>query len=670
MSRLLPRLFLLAGLLGIASGEESARLEVVSPEEGAALGRGDRMIVWRSQAGGSVLLSVSLDAGLSWTDLAERPASDGVWFWDPKGLPDGSCVHLRLQLKDADGKVRASVSRTLLVDFTPPRVRIAGPAKAEDACVPLQVEHSDAASGVASLSVWATEDGKTWAPAVAAADPSSPLVWTAPHRGRWGLVAMGRDRAGNEGPRPGEGTEPQLWLQVLTPEPWIGRFDLEVSGRVLRPGDPVTVSWDVEGDGRERIRLERRGAREAWEVLAEGLPARGKSASFVWKAPAEQGPLPELRLVAQAPDGTRGVREIWPSAWVDGEPPAVSLSAPALWEKASSVELEARVTDSPSGVRRSILWGLRPGGAAWERLGEFGPLDPVSFLPAGDGCWGLWLQAEDMLGNASAAPRAGTGPMASVLVDRASPRVVLRAPRGGEVLASGGHLKVSWKATDASLPERPAALFSSRDAGASWELQADGLPPEGDLEWEAPRAAGPLWLRLVVQDAAGHRGEARLERPVALLEGEPRTPPPPPEPEEPEPPPSTPPEVVHEPSPPPPPVEASRPPPPRLLTLPGTVQGGRPLALCWAPPAAPEGLEVEASASVDGGRTWKPVARASADSGSLDWAVPLADWPDLRLRLTLWRGKTDLGSSPERRITVASRPPKVRLVPLPAPASP
>jgi len=650
VKRLLP----LAALLLLGAGPGS--LDLLSPEEGTPFGYGDRMLVWTAGAGRSVLFSVSKDAGASWIPLAERPATDGIWFWDPKGIPDGARIRLRLELQDADRKSLGSVERNFLVDRTPPRTRLTGPTQSVGGSVILQVEKSDAASGLASLAVWSTQDGKTWSLALPGASPEKPLEWTAPHRGRWGLYVSGQDRAGNEGAAPGEGTEPQLWITVRTPEPWVGRLDLALPGPVLRPGDPLTISWDVTGDGNERIRLERHTGKD-WEVMAEGLKARGELA---WKTPAVHGPLSEMRLVALTPEGLRGVRELWPPAWVDAQAPEVILSAPALWEKDRPVDLEVRADDVPAGIRRTILWGLKPSGEAWERLGEFTPMDPVRFLPDCDGAWGLWLQAEDKVGNATAAPQARdmARPMARVLVDRVPPRASFRAPKGGELLAASGRLRVSWVSSDASLLPRPAALFSSRDAGASWELEAEGLSAEGDLDWQAPATSGPLWLRLAVLDAAGRRGEALLEHPVTVRPGIPETArvPVPEVPEmtpEPKPAPQTPPGAVE---------PASL----HLLSLPGVVQGGKPLALRWKAPAAAAGLEVEASVSDDGGRHWKGVGRVAASGEGLDWKPPVQDIPDLRIRLTLWKGRTDLGTSPERRLAVASKPPKVRLVPLPA----
>ncbi len=625
-------LLLLAAFAPCGAGE-GGTLEVLSPEPGAAV-RSTALVSWRASGGDSILLGASFDGGESWKDLATRPASDGFFLWEAAELPEGTPILVRLRLKDLQGRLLAeAVSRgPFTVDRTAPSVRLRGPDASDSAELILEVEASDGkGSGVASVVIWASWDGKSWIPAASASDPGKGVAWTAPHWGRWSLIATASDRAGNDAPAPSPGAVPQLRVFVHTPEPWIARFAVETTDYVIPPGYPLPLVWEVEGDALPEapVTIEAKGSDGRWTPIARNLPARGRRA---WKVPGRSGSLPELRLRALNAR-QESVRELLSASVVDADPPRVALKGPALWEKPGATPLDVEADDELSGLSSLALWWRDPSTGIWMQGKRVGAGETLTFKDV-DGRYALRVTASDSLGNATPRPIPTDPPMLELLIDREPPLLKLLSPRGGEALSAGSPLQVSWSATDANLVPRAVALFSSRDAGATWELLKDSLTNDGEMAWETPRTPGPLWLRAAAMDAAGYKGEASLEKPVLLS---------------------------------PPKSTALVPPAPLLLSgLPkeGLVAGGRALELSWEPGA--EKLTILIEVSADGGKTWEEAGSAPAKQGGLTWKVPLVTCESMRLRLSLIDGKRILSSSEPAPFRVASRAPRVTLAPPPS----
>lgn len=646
-------------LLGIlaASAAERGRLEVTSPQPGAVVAGGGAVVIsWSARPSeGTVLILASQDGGATWKEVATRPGDADIFLWETGALPEDLPVRLRLKLRDAAGAVLAEADApgTFSVDRKAPTARVLGPDRSEQARVEVSVEASDAkGSGLASVLLWAAEPGKPWTTVAEAKDASKPIAWTAPHRGRWSLFATAMDRAGNAGTPPGPGDAPHRELFVHTPEPWISSFSVETGDYVVPPGHPLPLSWTVEGDELPAapVTIEMRGEKGAWVPVGLNLPAQGR---MTWKTPDVSGPLPTLRLRASS-GRHEAVREVNPWMMVDADPPRAELRGPSVWEGEEAARLETAVFDDLAGVASITLWWRNPGTGAIEAVKTVEPGRDLGFQPQTDGRYALWISAKDALGNSTPEPRGDAAPMLELLVDHAPPETSILAPKGGEVLEGGRPFLVAWAATDANLPERPVALFASRDQGATWELWQDSLPSHGEATCAAPREGGALWLRLVAMDAAGHRGESFLEPPLDVRGGGEAVPVPVPAPV-----------PAPTPVPPEPPVEVSAMDIPLLEGPPsrgGAVAGGKVLELAWSRPAASAGRTVLVEWSSDGGATWNPAGKAQADAGRLSWPVPSLNGA-VRLRLGLFEGDRRLGSSLTRPFIVASRAPRLALKP-------
>ncbi len=650
-----------AGALVLCGAGEPEALEVTAPLAATTVGAtGSLLVSWRARTvpGCTVLVRGSVDGGTAWKDLGFRPAETGIFLWENRELPEETPLRVRLLLKDPQGAVLKELEAPGIfrVDRTAPTARVVGPETAEKADVDVTVEASDGkGSGISTVFLWSCEEGRPWSLAAESGDPTRPIPWTAPHRGRWFLSATASDKAGNVAPPPS--VEPQLRIWVHTPEPYIARFSVETGDYVVPGGYALPLSWAVEADpGQEiAVTIEAKGEKGAWEPVGVKLPAQGR---MTWKLPSRSGAVPLLRLRAST-GRYESPKEIAPWILVDADPPQAALEGPKVWTKRSPVELDARVQDTLAGVARLVLWARDPETGIWRVVQSVPASRPLTFEEAGgkpyeDGRYALWLSASDTLGNASRDPVPGDTPMLELLLDRTPPEVSLLKPMGGEILDAGVPLAIAWSATDANLPAGTVALFASRDAGASWELLKDSLPGDGEFRWATPREPGPLWIRVTALDAVGSRGEAVLGKPVALQAV--AVPPPPPV------------VVQAPPSPPPPPVVVMEPAPepPVLGGFSSAVQGGRPLTLSWRPPSA-KGFTVRIESSGDGGRSWERVGESSAAEGRMVWEVPALDRV-MRLRLSLLKGGKALAISESTSFTVASRPPRLSLVaPAPAP---
>lgn len=661
----------------LAAGDRPL-LEPTFPLARTAVGNSRALVVsWRSPEGasGSVEVSGSADGGKTWKVLGNRPLETGLFLWEDKSLPEGVVLTVRLVLKDTEGKVRATVDApgSFLVDRTAPAARVTGPVASDKASVDVAVAAEDPrGSGVATVYLWVSAAGKPWVLAGQTDDPARPVAWTAPHRGLWRLAANAVDRAGNLSPPPGPDTPPQIEIAVRTPEPHIVAFGTETLDYLVPGGYALPLVWEVEGDdlGAGPVSIEARGERSEWVALGARLPAKGRMA---WKLPFRSGPLPMLRLRA-ASGRHESIREIMPCVLVDAEAPEVTVPGPAVWTDKEPARLDVMARDDASGVATLVLWWRHPETGEWREAKRVGATRPLTFQ-SDDGPHALWVSAVDRLGNTSRAPAKGEAPMLDILLDRAAPQVSLLTPKGGEEVDGGQPLRVAWAATDANLPADCVSLFSSRDGGATWELLKDCLPRDGEVRLPSPSSAGPLWLRVAALDAAGHLGEAVLARPVSVKAAAvPKPlPPPPPAPVVAQVPPPAPKPVppAPKPLPPPPPPPAPEPvvEPPVLKGLAAAVQGGKPVALSWTPPAA-AALLARLEVSEDGGRTWVVVGEGAAAAGRMTWEVPPRDCPAARVRLSFVRAGKPVAVTEGGPFVIASRPPRISLVLPDAPPAP
>jgi hypothetical protein len=140
-------------------------------------------------------------------------------------------------------------------------------------------------SGVSSVELWATRDGKTWQRYSNEPPPDGPLVVCVAEEGRYGFSLVVKNGLGLSSPPPRTGDTPQLWVEVDETKPAVRLVDCVVghghdAGCLVvtwAASDtnlmerPITISTAVSPEG-------------PWTPVAAGLANTGK---YVWQLPRE-----------------------------------------------------------------------------------------------------------------------------------------------------------------------------------------------------------------------------------------------------------------------------------------------------------------------------------------------------------------------------------------------
>lgn len=218
---------------------------------------------------------------------------------------------------------------------------------------------------------------------------------------------------------------------------------------------------------------------------------------------------------------------------VAGAPPSAAAAAgvgpgPTQLVPSPRFPLQYAVDDAgPSGPAKVELWVTQDGGRSWFLKGE----DPDRTSPfpvdlGGEGTFGLRLVARAASGLGDTPPGPGDPPHLTVEVDSTPPTVQILPPVVGTGVHAGKVL-VKWRASDVHLGPKAASLsWRPEQAGARWQMIAEGLDGNGQFVWAVPPTVPPRFhLRVDVLDDAGNRGFAETTEgsPVYLDRTRPRT---------------------------------------------------------------------------------------------------------------------------------------------------
>ena len=144
--------------------------------------------------------------------------------------------------------------------------------------VHLNFEISDVGpSGVSSVELWATRDGKSWQRYSNEPPPSGPLVVHVAEEGLYGFSIVVRNGLGLASPAPKQGEAPQMWIEVDETQPVVkmtechvgkgpdaGMLHVNWEATDLHMKDkPITICTSKSKDG-------------PWTPAVTGLPNTGK----------------------------------------------------------------------------------------------------------------------------------------------------------------------------------------------------------------------------------------------------------------------------------------------------------------------------------------------------------------------------------------------------------
>ena len=152
--------------------------------------------------------------------------------------------------------------------------------------VHLKYEISDVGpSGVSSVELWATRDGKSWQRYSNEPPPSGPLVVHVAEEGRYGFTILVRNGLGLAAPAPKYGDAPQMWVEVDETKPVVKMIDCRV-GKGPDAG-ALFVKWEATDTNlaAKPVTICTGKTKEGpWTPVASGLEATGE---HIWQMPKD-----------------------------------------------------------------------------------------------------------------------------------------------------------------------------------------------------------------------------------------------------------------------------------------------------------------------------------------------------------------------------------------------
>ncbi len=441
-------------------------------------------------------LSVSADAGRTWTALGTVDGRAGVYLWDTARWPDGGEWRVQVVVGDGEALATAKSSGVLRLAnrrLQPPTVAFLAP-------------DGDGVLGAERVVRWdaADPDG----------DPLTVALDLSADGGPWEELARWEGDAG-EHPLGDLPHGPTYLLRLRASD---GLYETAIVSAPLDPGDEAALAlavaapeagevwsglrearWEAthpeEREAAIDLALSADGGRR-WAPVVEGFPNTGV---YDLDTTAWPNGIYRLRITAHLEgEAAVAVGEAFRIENPGGHAPVVSLVAPRGGEAWAGAREVRWLADDPDGDRlRATLQYSLDRGATWQTLaeGQAGATSYVWDTTAAPNCAHVLLRVAVSDGR-FAAQDAVPAPLAIVNPDR--PTVALEAPPGEHWV---GLQRLSWQARGPEAPGARVHLEVSLDGGTAWRTLAGDLPLWGSLWWDAAS----------VPDGAAFTLRARLE---------------------------------------------------------------------------------------------------------------------------------------------------------------
>ena len=162
------------------------------------------------------------------------------------------------------------------------------------------------------------------------------------------------------------------------------------------------------------------------------------------------------------------------------------------------------------------VWWIRDGGNQWERMGFDEDLkSPYLVEIEEDGTFGFAILIKPHEGVTPSPPQNGRTADIRICVDTFSPEGRITAARYGTGIHQGC-LHIFWEANDQNLTTLPISLAVSKSPEGPWQNIVSGIANTGRYDWLVNRPLpGEIYLRLVIEDAAGNRAVTVLPEPIS-----------------------------------------------------------------------------------------------------------------------------------------------------------
>ena len=421
---------------------------------------------------------------------------------------DTNAGQLRVEIADARGAIFASCqSGPIVVDGTPPDVRIDPLPSADPRLGVLRVSARDKGSEVMWINLYRTADGgASWSSVTMRMESS--FEEDIPRADReLGFFAQAQDALGNRSPAPRSGTVPMVLVEPL-PDMSLTLDPLPV--QVLKAGARQRLTWRFAGaaiPGAQGFIMLRASDANPWEESAAVDIAAGTAS---WEVPGVTIARLWLRLEVRF-SGVSGVLSdpVGPYA-VAAEPPLIEPDGSVFPVSGVARIALKPLPPGPADVR-SVTAYLRPkGGSGWmarpaQILGGELQFDGLGLAQRE---YDLTIGAEDVCGNATPPPTDRTEPQAVVVIDTTPPAVAAVAGVAGPFFEGvRASLQVS-----ADEPVHLSIVLRNADDGVETvcltRTVGKGVTPVAFMP-PAGFSRGTLALRAA--DAAGNITETRPE---------------------------------------------------------------------------------------------------------------------------------------------------------------
>ncbi len=245
--------------------------------------------------------------------------------------------------------------------------------------VDFELRAGDAA--LTDVALWYSSDrGATWLRAPTDGGVASPVQWTAPDDGLFGLYLVVANRAGASSPPPGAGVAPQQWVVVDTLAPRVQALSVRPQAG-FEAHRRIELRWNVEDEHLADRPIDlafRADEGSPIESIETNLRNTGR---YVWNAPRDLGGAVRIRITARDRAGNAA------GSWF----PAVELTnadgPPALeWSVKADRAAVGPPGDGPAPAALAVEAGIdhrdEPGGL---RPDESPGDEAVPDAPAGRG---------------------------------------------------------------------------------------------------------------------------------------------------------------------------------------------------------------------------------------------------------------------------------------------
>lgn len=471
----------------------------------------------RAQGIQELCLLVSKDRGLTW-EQADRqlPTAQEFVYRAPA---DGSYWFI-VQQVDRNGRplpenpARAKPSMTVLVDTTPPQVKVTAerlPSGEIRAHWTVTDQYPDARSLRLDYHTSAVPPSADWPQILLPPKLEGSQDFHPGGAGVTGEVRV-RVRVKDQAENPGE----DVFVLPATAAATVG------GSAESSPFTVIPTRTDPPGQPAQVTSMQ--GPRPSLDPTPGPRMLPGSPTPSTELSPASSAPPGGLPI---APDAVRPPAASTGPAETPGSAPKVQIV------NVRQVRLDFTVAKvGPSGLGNADIWVTLDQGRKWEKMpGEVpialpanadlhGP-EPVTGsvtvqLPAEAIIYGFIVVAKSKAGLGLPPPKPGDLPEALVELDTTAPKGQLFRPQPDP--SQPNTLLLAWEAKDRNLAEKPIILEWSEQKGGPWTVIGEGpLPNTSQYPWRLPDHLPPrVFLRLTMIDVAGNKSQAQTDKPELI----------------------------------------------------------------------------------------------------------------------------------------------------------